>query len=62
MEYYLLKFEQALILISFYFPIEIQDYVMSFPFVRNQIYNTVEKKVMKQTKGLYPAPLKIIEV
>ncbi|KAI7804835.1 hydroxyacyl-CoA dehydrogenase trifunctional multienzyme complex subunit alpha b [Triplophysa rosa] len=40
---------------------KIQDYVMSFPFVRNQIYNTVEKKVMKQTKGLYPAPLKIIE-
>ncbi|XP_055028669.2 trifunctional enzyme subunit alpha, mitochondrial [Misgurnus anguillicaudatus] len=40
---------------------KIQDYVMSFPFVRKQIYNTVEKKVMKQTKGLYPAPLKIIE-
>ncbi|XP_056624566.1 hydroxyacyl-CoA dehydrogenase trifunctional multienzyme complex subunit alpha b [Triplophysa dalaica] len=40
---------------------KIQDYVMSFPFVRNQIYNTVEKKVMKQSKGLYPAPLKIIE-
>ncbi|KAI4875118.1 hypothetical protein NFI96_025238 [Prochilodus magdalenae] len=40
---------------------KIQDYVMSYPFVRNQIYNTVQKKVMKQTKGLYPAPLKIIE-
>ncbi|XP_066530635.1 hydroxyacyl-CoA dehydrogenase trifunctional multienzyme complex subunit alpha b [Hoplias malabaricus] len=40
---------------------KIQDYVMSYPFVRNQIYNMVEKKVMKQTKGLYPAPLKIIE-
>lgn len=35
---------------------------MSYPFVRQQIYNTVQKKVMKQTKGLYPAPLKIIEV
>ncbi|RXN00369.1 Trifunctional enzyme subunit alpha, mitochondrial [Acipenser ruthenus] len=27
-----------------------------------QIYKTVQTKVMKQTKGLYPAPLKIIEV
>uniref|UniRef100_A0A8C4RM13 Trifunctional enzyme subunit alpha, mitochondrial n=1 Tax=Erpetoichthys calabaricus TaxID=27687 RepID=A0A8C4RM13_ERPCA len=41
---------------------KVTDYVMNIPFVRNQIYNTVEKKVMKQTKGLYPAPLKIIEV
>uniref|UniRef100_A0A8B9LAZ1 Trifunctional enzyme subunit alpha, mitochondrial n=1 Tax=Astyanax mexicanus TaxID=7994 RepID=A0A8B9LAZ1_ASTMX len=40
---------------------KVQDYVMSFPFVRNQIYNTVQKKVMKQTKGLYPAPLNIID-
>ncbi|KAL6477917.1 hypothetical protein MHYP_G00137520 [Metynnis hypsauchen] len=40
---------------------KIQDYIMSYPFVRNQIYSTVQKKVMKQTKGLYPAPLKIIE-
>uniref|UniRef100_A0A3Q3WCG5 Trifunctional enzyme subunit alpha, mitochondrial n=1 Tax=Mola mola TaxID=94237 RepID=A0A3Q3WCG5_MOLML len=29
--------------------------------VRNQIYKTVHGKVMKQSKGLYPAPLKIIE-
>lgn len=35
---------------------------MSFEFVRNQIYKTVQSKVMKQSKGLYPAPLKIIEV
>ena len=35
---------------------------MSFEFVRNQIYKTVLGKVMKQSKGLYPAPLKIIEV
>ncbi|XP_060790125.1 hydroxyacyl-CoA dehydrogenase trifunctional multienzyme complex subunit alpha b [Neoarius graeffei] len=40
---------------------KIQDYVMSIGFVRNQIYNTVQNKVMKQTKGLYPAPVKIIE-
>uniref|UniRef100_A0A7N8WP97 Hydroxyacyl-CoA dehydrogenase trifunctional multienzyme complex subunit alpha b n=1 Tax=Mastacembelus armatus TaxID=205130 RepID=A0A7N8WP97_9TELE len=43
------------------FSIEIQDYVMSLQFVRNQIYKTVHDKVMKQTRGLYPAPLKIIE-
>uniref|UniRef100_A0A3Q3KAW9 Trifunctional enzyme subunit alpha, mitochondrial n=1 Tax=Monopterus albus TaxID=43700 RepID=A0A3Q3KAW9_MONAL len=36
-------------------------YVMSFQIVRNQIYKTVYGKVMKQSKGLYPAPLKIIE-
>jgi len=35
---------------------------MSFEFVRNQIYKTVHGKVMKQSKGLYPGPLKIIEV
>nr|XP_057912460.1 hydroxyacyl-CoA dehydrogenase trifunctional multienzyme complex subunit alpha b [Doryrhamphus excisus] len=40
---------------------KIQDYVMSFEMVRNQIYKTVHGKVMKQSKGLYPAPLKIIE-
>lgn len=42
--------------------LEIQDYIMSFPVVRNQIYKTVHSKVMKQSKGLYPAPLKIIDV
>uniref|UniRef100_A0AAQ5ZC15 Trifunctional enzyme subunit alpha, mitochondrial n=1 Tax=Amphiprion ocellaris TaxID=80972 RepID=A0AAQ5ZC15_AMPOC len=41
---------------------KIQDYIMSFELVRNQIYKTVHGKVMKQSKGLYPAPLKIIEV
>lgn len=35
---------------------------MALPFVRQQVYKTVENKVQKQTKGLYPAPLKIIEV
>ncbi|XP_035279341.1 hydroxyacyl-CoA dehydrogenase trifunctional multienzyme complex subunit alpha a [Anguilla anguilla] len=40
---------------------KVQDYVMGIPFVRQQIYKTVTGKVMKQSKGLYPAPLKIIE-
>lgn len=35
---------------------------MNIPFVRQQVYKKVEEKVQKQTKGLYPAPLKIIDV
>ncbi|NWH55188.1 ECHA enzyme, partial [Fregata magnificens] len=41
---------------------KITDYAMALPFVRQQVYKTVESRVQKQTKGLYPAPLKIIEV
>ncbi|XP_025967043.2 trifunctional enzyme subunit alpha, mitochondrial [Dromaius novaehollandiae] len=41
---------------------KITDYAMAIPFVRQQVYKRVESKVQKQTKGLYPAPLKIIEV
>nr|XP_033793835.1 trifunctional enzyme subunit alpha, mitochondrial [Geotrypetes seraphini] len=41
---------------------KLTDYAMSIPFVRKQIYQTVESKVKTQTKGLYPAPLDIIEV
>ncbi|XP_028995186.1 hydroxyacyl-CoA dehydrogenase trifunctional multienzyme complex subunit alpha b [Betta splendens] len=40
---------------------KIQDYIMNLGLVQNQIYKTVHGKVMKQSKGLYPAPLKIIE-
>uniref|UniRef100_A0A8C2CCF0 Trifunctional enzyme subunit alpha, mitochondrial n=1 Tax=Cyprinus carpio TaxID=7962 RepID=A0A8C2CCF0_CYPCA len=40
---------------------KVQDFVMGLPPVRKQIYKTVHNKVMKQSKGLYPAPLKIIE-
>lgn len=38
------------------------SYAMSIPFVRQQVYKKVEEQVRKQTKGLYPAPLKIIDV
>ncbi|XP_066482854.1 trifunctional enzyme subunit alpha, mitochondrial [Tiliqua scincoides] len=41
---------------------KVMDYAMAVPFVREQIYKTVEGKVRKQTKGLYPAPLNILEV
>ncbi|XP_019305511.2 trifunctional enzyme subunit alpha, mitochondrial [Panthera pardus] len=40
---------------------KLTSYAMSIPFVRQQIYKKVEEKVRKQTKGLYPAPLKIID-
>ncbi|ERE67370.1 trifunctional enzyme subunit alpha [Cricetulus griseus] len=41
---------------------KLTSYAMTIPFVRQQIYKTVEEKVKKQTKGLYPAPLKIIDL
>uniref|UniRef100_A0A670HWL7 enoyl-CoA hydratase n=1 Tax=Podarcis muralis TaxID=64176 RepID=A0A670HWL7_PODMU len=41
---------------------KMMDYAMGIAFVRQQVYKTVEGKVQKQTKGLYPAPLKIIKV
>ncbi|XP_022089587.1 trifunctional enzyme subunit alpha, mitochondrial-like [Acanthaster planci] len=41
---------------------KLTDYVMSLGFVKNQIYKQVHGMVMKNTRGLYPAPLKIIDV
>jgi len=43
------------------------DKVMSFaigkvPFAREFVFNKAKEQVMKQSQGLYPAPLKIIEV
>lgn len=35
---------------------------MGTTFVQNQIYKRVHAMVMKNSKGLYPAPLKIIDV
>ena len=31
-------------------------------YVRNYVFKEAKKKVMKQTGGLYPAPLKIMDV
>uniref|UniRef100_A0ACB8G950 Uncharacterized protein n=1 Tax=Sphaerodactylus townsendi TaxID=933632 RepID=A0ACB8G950_9SAUR len=41
---------------------KVTDYAMSMAFVRQQVYKTVEGRSRKQTKGLYPLPLNIIEV
>uniref|UniRef100_A0AC11ALX2 Hydroxyacyl-CoA dehydrogenase trifunctional multienzyme complex subunit alpha n=1 Tax=Ovis aries TaxID=9940 RepID=A0AC11ALX2_SHEEP len=49
-------------LVETFYLTEMTSYALSIPFVRQQIYKKVEEKVQKQTKGLYPAPLKIIDV
>lgn len=35
---------------------------LKFNFVRDQIFGKAKKQVLSQTRGLYPAPLKILEV
>ncbi|XP_041984989.1 trifunctional enzyme subunit alpha, mitochondrial [Aricia agestis] len=35
---------------------------MSWEFVKNMIFNKAKEQVMKASRGLYPAPLKILEV
>lgn len=42
--------------------VEVTDLMMAIPAGRNYIFDQAKKAVLKQTKGLYPAPLKIIEV
>ncbi|KAF6321181.1 hydroxyacyl-CoA dehydrogenase trifunctional multienzyme complex subunit alpha [Rhinolophus ferrumequinum] len=49
-------------LVETFYLTELTSYAMNIPFVRQQVYKKVEEKVQKQTKGLYPAPLKIIDV
>ncbi|XP_059060399.1 trifunctional enzyme subunit alpha, mitochondrial [Achroia grisella] len=36
--------------------------VMKFEFVKNLIFNKAKEQVLKASRGLYPAPLKILEV
>lgn len=38
------------------------DKAMELSFVQDFFFNQVKSKVMKQSKGLYPAPLKIIDI
>ena len=37
-------------------------WALGFDFTKDYVFNTAKGKVMKQTNGLYPAPLKILEV
>lgn len=41
---------------------KVLNYALTFEFVKNQIFNRAKAQVMKMTGGLYPAPLKILEV
>lgn len=41
---------------------KIFDYALTIEFVKDQIFKKAKQQVMKQTNGLYPAPLKILEV
>lgn len=41
---------------------KITQQVLSFNFVKDQIFGRAKAQVMKATGGLYPAPLKILEV
>lgn len=41
---------------------EVMDLILSYDAGKNFVFNKAKGQVMKMTKGLYPAPLKIIEV
>ena len=41
---------------------KLTDKVLDLEFVRNIVLNKAKETVLRQTQGLYPAPLKIIEV
>ncbi|XP_014214551.1 trifunctional enzyme subunit alpha, mitochondrial [Copidosoma floridanum] len=41
---------------------KLMNYVLSINFVKEQVFKKAKATVMKQTNGLYPAPLKILEV
>jgi enoyl-CoA hydratase/long-chain 3-hydroxyacyl-CoA dehydrogenase len=38
------------------------DNLLGYPMIRDYVFNSARAKVLKQTQGLYPAPLKILEV
>ncbi len=41
---------------------KVMAWVLSLERVKNYVFDTAKGKVMKQTNGLYPAPLRILEV
>ncbi|CAB3383376.1 Hypothetical predicted protein [Cloeon dipterum] len=40
---------------------KVLKFALNYEFVRNQIFGKAKQAIMKQTGGLYPAPLKILE-
>lgn len=41
---------------------KITNLVLSVDYIKDQVFKKAKAQVMKQTNGLYPAPLKILEV
>ena len=41
---------------------KVTNYVLSIDKAKDYVFDQAKGKVMKQTQGLYPAPLKILEV
>lgn len=41
---------------------KLMQQILSYTFVKDQIFKRAKAQVMKATRGLYPAPLKILEV
>ena len=41
---------------------KITNFAFTIDKVKDYVFNTAKGKVMKMTQGLYPAPLKILEV
>jgi enoyl-CoA hydratase / long-chain 3-hydroxyacyl-CoA dehydrogenase len=44
------------------FAAQATDFVMGIDFVKNQIFKKARQQVMKMSGGLYPAPLRILDV
>ncbi|XP_050471292.1 trifunctional enzyme subunit alpha, mitochondrial isoform X2 [Bombus huntii] len=41
---------------------KVMNFALSYEFVKNQVFTRAKNEVMKKTGGLYPAPLKILDV
>ena len=41
---------------------KVMAFALTFNYVKDKVFGKARAQVMKQTKGLYPAPLKILEV
>ncbi|ODN04728.1 Trifunctional enzyme subunit alpha, mitochondrial [Orchesella cincta] len=41
---------------------KVMDFALKFQYVKDKVFEKAKAQVMKQTKGVYPAPLKILEV
>lgn len=41
---------------------KVMNFALSYEFVKNQVFTRAKNEVMRKTGGLYPAPLKILDV